>query len=242
MKRMMIALISVVAAGVVQAEMVTVTDAAANDYGATSGVAIDFDATTGLTANWNADLVSGQQYEVDSISLYLGAQGTINEDLYLGIYTGLDEQIGVQAAATLSGFLGVSQNTINLATAPLDTALTWTFADGLATVTSELNPGTGGDVLYFVLQTGTGALADVGVAVNGSRSFRRIDGTVGTFDDELSAVIHGSRNGTLTDPDIVTGRALEYSATVTAIPEPATMGLVALFGGGLLFIRRRLSI
>ncbi len=30
--------------------------------------------------------------------------------------------------------------------------------------------------------------------------------------------------------------------TVTAIPEPATLGMVALFGGGILFIRRKLAM
>jgi hypothetical protein len=32
------------------------------------------------------------------------------------------------------------------------------------------------------------------------------------------------------------------NANLTVIPEPATMGLVGLFGGGLLIIRRRLKI
>lgn len=36
-------------------------------------------------------------------------------------------------------------------------------------------------------------------------------------------------------------RDLGFSYT-TGIPEPATLGLVALFGGGILFVRRRLSI
>ena len=30
--------------------------------------------------------------------------------------------------------------------------------------------------------------------------------------------------------------------TVSAIPEPATLGMVAAFGGGILFIRRKLMI
>ena len=31
-------------------------------------------------------------------------------------------------------------------------------------------------------------------------------------------------------------------ATLAAIPEPATLGMVALFGGGILFIRRKLMV
>ena len=225
----------------VQAEVVSVTDSAGNNYGKTSGVAIDFDASTGLSADWAPDLATGQQYRVDSLTLFLGGQGLVDEDLYLGVYTGLDEQIGVQAAATLSGFQGVSDNTINLFSADLNTALTWSFTGDAFQVTPESNPGAGGDILYFVLQTGTGALADTGSIQSDDRPFRRIN-TGGSFDDELSATIHGSRNNNTTSPDLVFDRALEYEAQITAIPEPATLGMVTLFGGGILLIRRRLMI
>lgn len=241
MKKTLIVLSAIALVAAAQAEIVSVTDAAGNNYGKTSGVAIDFDATTGLTADWTPDLVAGQQYRVDSLTLFLGGQGVIDEDLYLGVYTGLDEQLGTQAAATLSGFQGVSDNTINLSSAALNTALTWNFTGDAFQVTSESNPGAGGDILYFVLQTGTGALADTGSIQSDDRPFRRINSN-GSFDDELSATIHGSRNNLVGDPDLVFDRALEYEAEVTAIPEPATLGMVALFGGGILFMRRRMMI
>lgn len=38
------------------------------------------------------------------------------------------------------------------------------------------------------------------------------------------------------------GDQLIDSVSITAIPEPATLGLVAAFGGGIMFIRRRLMI
>lgn len=243
MKKILTVSTIIALASSIQANIVSVTDGTANNYGKTSGIAIDFDATSGLTADWSPGLVNGQIYRVDSVALFLGAKGTINEDLYLGVYTGINEQLGVQAAATLSGFIGVSDNTFNLSTANLNTALTWTFTGDQFQTTAGLNPGTGSDILYFMLQTGTDALADTGTEpVAGSRQFRRIDGTNGSFENELSAVIHASANGSISDKDIVSNRPLEYEAQVTAIPEPASLGLIALFGGSLLFIRRIMAI
>lgn len=192
--------------------MVAVTDGTANDYGKTSGVAIDFDASANLSADWIPDLSAGYAYRLDSLSLFLGNQGAVSEDLYLGVYTGLDEQLGVQNAATLSGFLGVSDNTFNLSTAPLDTALTWTFSGLAPEVIPEKTAGSGNDILYFVLQAGTNALADTGSMQTDARPFRRLDGETGSFSDALSAVIHGSRNNNSGSRDVVSNRALEYEA------------------------------
>lgn len=54
-----------------------------------------------------------------------------------------------------------------------------------------------------------------------------LDGTVGSF------AIEGQRRSSHTS---ITG------LTFDAIPEPATLGMVAVFGGGILFIRRRLML
>lgn len=43
-----------------------------------------------------------------------------------------------------------------------------------------------------------------------------------------------------TGQELVTGR--EFALGYTVIPEPATLGMVAVFGGGMLFIRRRFRI
>ena len=227
MKKTLAVLSAIAMVASVQADVanVSVTDGTVNDYGQTSGIAIDFDATTGLTADWGPDLTNGQAYRVDSVSLFLGAQGTLDESLYLGIYTGY-------VAGALSGFQGVSDNTFNLSTAGVDTNLVWTFSSAAPEVVPELNPGAGGDIFYFILQTGTGALADVTETASGTRPFRRIDGTGARFNDELCSVIHAPNA-------LPAARALEYEAQLTVIPEPATLGMVALFGGGILFIRRR---
>ena len=44
------------------------------------------------------------------------------------------------------------------------------------------------------------------------------------------------------DSDQADPRLSMSSITYDVIPEPATMGLVAVFGGGILFMRRRLMV
>ena len=58
-----------------------------------------------------------------------------------------------------------------------------------------------------------------------------------TAGDEVWLRISESRPGGTTSGDLMID-----NVTVTAIPEPATLGMVALFGGGILFIRRKLMI
>jgi hypothetical protein len=52
--------------------------------------------------------------------------------------------------------------------------------------------------------------------------------------DTVSFVVFGNGNAT-SDETALNG-------TITVIPEPATFGLIAVFGGGILFVRRRFTI
>ena len=45
--------------------------------------------------------------------------------------------------------------------------------------------------------------------------------------------------GALVDDGMNTGLSNDYSGNIESIPEPATYGLITIFGGGLLLFRRR---
>ena len=71
------------------------------------------------------------------------------------------------------------------------------------------------------------------------------DGTGMTSIDRIQLIVDGS-NGTGWEYGGVAGTATEFvmidSVTLTQIPEPATLGLIAAFGGSILFMRRRFMI
>jgi len=236
-------LIALLSAGSLFAASITVTEAGnANSYGRTSGVAIDFNTST-PDAAWDTNLTSGQQYSVDSVSLYLNNWDPAG-DYYLGVYTGLTQDTnGGGSADTLSGFLGVSSNTVDLANSDggAKDLVTWNFSG--INVTADSTPGSGSGVLYFVFQTGTSALTEMGARPAATtQSFHRIDGTgeENLFSEFLSATIEGSFNDFDEEMDLRSNRPLEFQATVTVIPEPSTfvlMGIVGVVGIGV--IRRR---
>jgi hypothetical protein len=62
--------------------------------------------------------------------------------------------------------------------------------------------------------------------------------------DQIQLIVDAS-NGAW-EYGAVAGTATEFvkidSVSLTQIPEPATLGLIAAFGGGIMFIRRRFMI
>ncbi|VGO17490.1 hypothetical protein PDESU_06086 [Pontiella desulfatans] len=79
------------------------------------------------------------------------------------------------------------------------------------------------------------------VDYNGSWADLVTDGTGMTSIDRIQLVVDAS-NGTW-EYGGIGGTATEFikidSVSLTQIPEPATLGMIAVFGGGILFIRRR---
>ncbi len=207
--------------GTANAATVIVTDADGNTFGDTAGFALDFDRTTGLSATYTPALVNAP-YFIDNVTVFNGDSST--GTVFLGVYTTF-------SSGTLSGFQGVSTNTVTLDGLARSAPLSFDFS-GL-TVTPEMNPGSGGDVRFFVFQTGTEALTTY---TNGVRvPIRRIDGAAGSFDDELSAIINSS------DGSLQTSRSAEYTATLTLVPEPSVYGLLGIAGAILAARRSRLS-
>ena len=205
------------------AAIVSVTDGNGNTFGDTGGFAIDFDATTGLTADWLPDLSTSQLYSIDSVTVFQGSIGNTTDTVRLGVYTTL---IGT----VLSGFQGVSTNTINLAGVVESDPLNFSFSG--INVTPQTDPGSGTDIRYFIFQTGTTALT----SVDGQSTrvpVRRIDAENGAFGDELSGIIRSDAGGAQLN------RSPEYSATITAVPEPSTLGLLCIAGAAIAARRRR---
>ncbi|GEM_PF-977800 len=228
-------------AGILTAATLTVDEAGtANSFGRTSGIAIDYNTSTS-DAVWDTNLVDGQEYSVDSVSLYLNSWTADTDSYYLGVYTDITtDAVGGGQDDTLSGFLGTSTNALNLSA--LDGGskdlVTWNFSG--INVTADDTAGSGSGILYFILQTGTSALSTTGPRPGqGEQSFHRIDGTSATFSDFLSATIESSFNGNDNFSDIVAIRPLEYQTTVTAIPEPSSLLLVTSVIGAWLCIRSR---
>lgn len=60
--------------------------------------------------------------------------------------------------------------------------------------------------------------------------------------DKMGAVDGWITSGNITGVTFVDNVSLVGGDTIIAIPEPATFGLIAVFGGGMLFLRRRLKI
>jgi hypothetical protein len=218
MKSVLFMLMCVCLVSVASASIITVTDGTGNTYGDCFGAAVDFDAALNPTlAPWTPALVAGQQYSVDSLSLRENTADTGN--VYLGVYTGF-------SANVVSGFLGVSTNTVDFSTVTNGDWAQFNFSG--ITVTADATPGSGSGVLYFIFQTGTEAVNSAIV----KRSMHRIDGWGSyLFTDYGSAAINPINGG------LITNRALEYQASITAIPEPATMALLGL--GALAMLRKR---
>jgi len=206
----------------VQADITTNTVTTSNStatYGDLNGVAIDFDSTVRTQANWDPDLVAGDEYTIKSVGFRVNTSHSnfgSTVDIYLGVYTGL-------SGIALSGFEGVSDSAVTLTDASGIVSATWDFTG--MTVTPEANAGSGGDQRYFVFQTGTTALTQLDT--------RRIPlmRASATYANRLSAVLRRSNGG------LNANRNPDFTATLT-IPEPASLGLIALIGMGLVAARR----
>ncbi len=204
-----------------QAEVIQ-TGTSSSTYGDTYGFGIDFDSTTSTSdAIWTPALTNGTTYRINTISVRSG--NTENDDLYLGVYTGF-------SGSTLSGFLGVSDGTVNMSGTSGGDLVSWSFANTDMRVTSEANAGAGGDQLFFMFQTGTAALTDL--SEGNQTPIRRASSSYAARRSVILRKDSGAQG--IRSPD--------YAATITVIPEPATLGMIAVAGGGLLFIRRRLML
>jgi hypothetical protein len=168
----------------------------------------------GVTVAWSA----GGTYQA-------GDEGGALENQMFRVY--LDDNGAEGVTISLTGLSGW------LASVPGATGYEVTFYQNTDTGTSDfadINIYDGVGTAGTLLETKAGAAYDATVG-NGSGS-RAISSALGTFTaDDIT--FNSTRNLGQT------GRATVSGFSVTTIPEPATLGMVALFGGGILFIRRK---
>jgi hypothetical protein len=199
MKKVLIltAMLALLIAGSASAETITVTDGTGNTYGDCYGAAVDFDAALpAVTAPWTPALTAGQTYSLDSLSLRNSSADAGN--VYLGVYTGFT------GPSTVSGFLGVSTNTVDFSTVTNGAWAQFNFSG--INVTADATPGSGSGVLYFIFQTGTEAVTNATV----KRSMHRVDG----WGDYLF-INYGSETINPVNGGLINNRALEYKAQIT---------------------------
>ncbi len=91
----------------------------------------------------------------------------------------------------------------------------------------------GGDIVGAITQT-IGSIDYAGVDYIASAFDLSSFADIGAGDYTLSVTVNNMVGGG--------AYAIYDGVTLQAIPEPATLGMVALFGGGILFVRRRLMI
>ena len=207
---------------IAQAEIVRSNATSGAPQNDAKGTVIDFDSTIVTKATASPALTNGVSYSIDSLQLtvHMGTSSMNNDiTVYLGVYTGL-------SGSTLSGFQGVSDSAITIIDDDRIKPITWDFSN--MSVTSEANPGAGGDQRYFVFQTGTTALANLDAAT--TISLNRVKENEVDYANQLSAVLRP--NGTRADTNPL------YVATLS-IPEPATWGLIAIMAGAVIFVHRR---
>ena len=201
-------------------------------FGATNGVALAVDTTynTAFSANsplWEPDLVAGQSYFLNSITLY--SSGSANADptaLFLSVFNSSFAGFDGDTAAE---HLGFSTNSVSF-TGGTGQAVTWNFSGIQVTADSDGSLTTGSGTLYFFFDDDT---TRNNLNAGPQRAVFRMDAntagnTVG------SGVMSGNTAAPITD------RAPEMQAQLTAVPEPTTFAML-LGGVGVLigFQRRR---
>ena len=171
----------------------------------------------GVTVAWSA----GGTYQA-------GDEGGALENQMFRVY--LDDNGATGVTISLTGLSSW------LASVSGATGYKVTFYQNTDTATSnfaDINIYDGVGTAGTLLETKAGAAYDPAVG-NGGGS-RAISSALGTFTaDDIT--FNSTRNLGQT------GRATFAGISITTIPEPATLGMVAAFGGGILFIRRKLML
>lgn len=212
-----------------QASTLLITDGGSGTpYGDTGGFVVDFDSSF---TNWDPDLVAGQTYRIDSISIWEASDSNnpVNSTpVYLSVF---DSSFVGFTGDTSASHLGFSDNAIDH-TATIDTTkITYTFTDLFVTADADglIAASSGSGLLYFLWDDDT--VRNNFGASGGVHGYQRIDTNPNANDPAYGVAVYAFGA-------IQAQRVPEIEISVTMIPEPSSFGLAALAGVGC-FVRRR---
>lgn len=136
---------------------------------------------------------------------------------YIAVFNDVDQDATTWDKGSLVGVSTISQGF-----SAVNEVLTWTFSNEVLSDNTVYG--------FQFVGNSDGTLGSLGVLRVGYENSGTGIGATG------GAGIHNS------SPFLGAGTAWDVAATVTTIPEPATLGMVAMFGGAILFVRRKMMI
>lgn len=207
-------------AGTASAEINTITDGGSGlAFGDLEGFVVDIDtaynASGASTSGWDVDLVAGQQYRIDSISVWEASDSKDPVDstpVYLSVF---DSTFAGYTGDTSGSHLTYSDNAIVHTATPDTTKITYTFTDLIVTADDD-GALSGSGLLYFLWDDDT--LRNNWGGSGGVHPLQRIDANPATTDYGVAVHAFGA---------IQTNRVLEIEITMTAMIGPGTTAYIS---------------
>lgn len=214
-----------------------------SNFGATAGVGVQFDASpvgAGATGNIAVtELVDGGTFSVDSLTLNAvgNTQRTNTTPFFLGVYNSIGPADGTDGTIVpLSGFQGVSSNSVIFNDLDALQAFTFSFSDILVTANADLADLS--DELFFVFQDSQEAITALPAIANNTTGIDRLANGA-DVDSRVQIIQVPNALGVVLRADRAPRINVSVSQVLTAIPEPSSLALVCLSGVFAVARRRR---